>query len=229
MSNMEIYYRLRTPPPSALKKITGGRLKGMTDIRPQWRYEVLTEVFGICGIGWKYEVKDFDIQEHQGEKVVIATIALYIKVDGQWSEPIPGVGGALLVAKETSGLRLNDEAYKMAVTDALSVASKMIGVAADIYRGVDTSKYGNTSAPAPSHSDPSQPAIISANQLKLLMATASERGLTEDHQKAIVSGQFGFASRKHITIDKFDQVLSAYKSVQSVPATVEIDPEDIPY
>lgn len=224
MGNMEIYDKLRTPPVNALKKITGGRLNGMTDIRPQWRYEVLTEVFGICGIGWKYEIQKFDIQEHEGEKVVIATIALFIKVDGQWSDPIPGIGGASLVAKEKSGLRLNDEAHKMAVTDALSVAAKMIGVAADVYRGMD-SKYSNTSAPEPSHSHsaPSQPAIISANQLKLLMATASERGLTEDQQKAIVSGQFGFASRKHITIDKFDQVLAAYKSA------AHIDPEDIPY
>ena len=83
---------------------------------------------------------------------------------------------------------------------------------------------GNGASSAPSHS--SSPAIISANQLKLLMATASERGLTEDQQKTIVSGQFGFASRKHITIDKFDQVLSAYKSAS---VTAHIDPEDIPY
>jgi len=90
---------------------------------------------------------------------------------------------------------------------------------------------GNAAMSHPVSTPNSQPtsAIISANQLKLLMATASERNITDEQQKAIVSGQFGFASRKHITIDKFDQVLSAYKSVQSVPATVEIDPEDIPY
>jgi hypothetical protein len=41
----------------------------------------------------------------------------------------------MYIAKEKSGLRTNDEAPKMAVTDALSVACKMLGVGADIYRG----------------------------------------------------------------------------------------------
>jgi hypothetical protein len=84
---------------------------------------------------------------------------------------------------------------------------------------------GNAAMSHPVSASNSQPAI-SASQLKLLMATASERNMTDEQQKAIVSGQFGFASRKHVTIDKFDQVLSAYKSV---PVTVGINPEDIPY
>ena len=222
MENMEIYDKLRTPPQNALKKIMGGRLKGMTDIRPQWRYEALTSVFGPCGVGWKFEVKSFEIQEHEGEKVVIATIALYFKAEGQWSDPIPGIGGASLVTKESSGLRLNDEAYKMAITDALSVAAKMIGVGADIYRGIGT-KYGadDTNGNAPK--------IISESQLRLLIATASEKGLTDEQQKAIVSGQFGFASRKHITTDIFNQVLDAYKAAQTQNQFTTIDPEDIPY
>ena len=43
---------------------------------------------------------------------------------------------------EKSGPHVSDEAFKMALTDALSVALKMIGVAADIYLGLfDGSKY----------------------------------------------------------------------------------------
>ena len=57
-------------------------------------------------------------------------------------EPIVGVGGNHLVTKEKAGLRNNDECWKMAVTDALSVALKMLGVAADIYAGRwDGSKF----------------------------------------------------------------------------------------
>ena len=55
---------------------------------------------------------------------------------------IPGIGGSMFVASEKAGLRTNDECYKMAVTDALSVAMKMLGVGADIYMGrYDGSKY----------------------------------------------------------------------------------------
>ena len=40
--NMTLYNAVRTPPPEALKAITGGRLKGMTDINPMWRIKTMT-------------------------------------------------------------------------------------------------------------------------------------------------------------------------------------------
>ena len=49
-----------------------------------------------------------------------------------------------MVTKESKGLYNSDECYKMAVTDALSVALKMIGVGADIYMGYPPeTKYQN--------------------------------------------------------------------------------------
>ena len=48
MSNLDLYNKVRTVPPEAQKKITGGRLNGMTDINPMWRIKALTEQFGIC-------------------------------------------------------------------------------------------------------------------------------------------------------------------------------------
>ena len=62
----------------------------------------------------------------------------------------------MLIAKEKAGLYTSDEAYKMAVTDALSVALKALGVAADIYLGnFDGSKY---KTPPPAKDLPSKPA-----------------------------------------------------------------------
>ena len=137
MSNWE---KLSKPPASALKKITGGRLSGMTDINPQWRYKVMTEVFGQCGTGWGYNIEKLWTEDGvEGQKVAFAQISLFT---GKDKAPIPGIGGSMLVAKETAGLRTNDEAYKMAVTDALSVAMKMLGVASAIYEGRwDGTKY----------------------------------------------------------------------------------------
>ena len=53
----------------------------------------------------------------------------------------------MLIAKEKNGLHCNDEAFKMATTDALSVASKHIGVAASVYMGQTLGKYDNKSNP----------------------------------------------------------------------------------
>ena len=135
--------KLKKPPKWALKKIPGGRLQGMTDVKPMWRIQAMNDVFGPCGIGWKFEVYEYHNEEgSDGQKFAFALISLYYAVDGKWSAPVPGIGGSMLVAKEKSGLHNNDEAYKMAVTDALSSAMKMIGVAEDIYMGNwDGAKY----------------------------------------------------------------------------------------
>lgn len=140
MDNMEIYNKLKTVPENAQRQIKGGRLKGMTDIKPMWRIQMLTEAFGMCGIGWKAPIKNKEIIEGaNGEKIAIVDIDLYVKVNGEWSEAIEGTGGSSFVAKESNGLYTSDECYKMAYTDALSVACKSLGMGADVYWG--DSKY----------------------------------------------------------------------------------------
>lgn len=148
LSNMTIWDAVKQPPKTALKQIGGGRLKGMTDINPQWRYQVMTEQFGICGIGWKYIVKRvWSESTTDGQAFAFAEVELYIKAGDIWRDPIPGIGGSMLIVKEANGLHLNDEAYKMAITDALSVAMKMLGVGADIYAGFwDGTKYKDDDA-----------------------------------------------------------------------------------
>ena len=170
MENMEVYNKVKSVPEEAKKKITGGRLSGMTDIKPMWRIEKLTEVFGMCGIGWKAPITNKEIIEGaNGEKIAIVDIDLYVKVDGEWSEAIQGTGGSSFIAKERNGLYTSDECFKMAYTDALSVACKSLGMGAEVYWG--DSKYNkpeqndsqnNTSA------NTSKTNKITPNQLKIL-------------------------------------------------------------
>ena len=80
-------------------------------------------------------------QGAKNEIAVFTNIDLYIKQAGEWSEAIPGTGGSMFVASERGGLYTSDECYKMALTDAISVACKALGVGADVYWGQDSSKY----------------------------------------------------------------------------------------
>ena len=141
--NLKYYNVLRQPPREALRAIQGGRLSGKTDINPQWRIEAMTATFGACGTGWKYEIVSLWTEPGtEGQIFAFASVNIYFKEDGEWSAAIPGIGGNMLIEQERSGLHLNDEAYKMAVTDALSVAMKALGVAGDVYAGLfDGSKY----------------------------------------------------------------------------------------
>ena len=147
MENLKIYEQVRSVPAEAKKNIGGGRLKGMTDINPMWRIKKLTEVFGVCGIGWKYEIVNKWVETAMAKDEITANveIKLYIKDEaGEWSDPIPGIGGSMLVASEQKGLYVNDECYKMALTDAISVACKALGMGADVYWEKDTTKYNDT-------------------------------------------------------------------------------------
>ena len=140
--NKRYWDALKRPPVSALKKITGGRLNGKTDINPQWRIEAMTETFGPIGIGWGYTIEKLWTEPASDEVTAFAIVSVWYMDGDTKSAPIHGIGGSMLAAMEKSGLHANDECYKMAVTDALSVALKSIGVAADIYAGLwDGTKY----------------------------------------------------------------------------------------
>ena len=137
--NLSVFNKMRQVPQSALKQIGAGRLKGMSDVNPVWRILAMTEAFGVCGIGWKYEIVKQWTETFGNEIKGFCNINLYVKVDGMWSDAIPGTGGSSFVTMERNGAYVSDEVYKMALTDALSVAMKSLGVAADIYfaKGAD--------------------------------------------------------------------------------------------
>lgn len=174
------YMSLSQVPSDATKPIPFGKLKGKSDINPQWRYEALTDVFGLCGEGWKFEITN-TIQvpvPATGELLVYVFVNLYIKGPDGWSAPIPGSGGDYLIVKDKNGIHGNDEGFKMATTDALGTAAKMVGVAASIYRGTYRTKYERQSESYASENEfdykpskpqpPQHPTQKMANELEIL-------------------------------------------------------------
>ena len=148
MSNLELWEQVRSVPAEAQKTIGGGRLKGMTDINPMWRIKTLTDIYGVCGFGWYYDITKKELIPCVNDEVVaVVDINLYIKSGDKWSMPIAGTGGSMLTSKEKAGLYNNDEAFKMALTDAISVSCKALGIGADIYWSKDNTKYTKTEEP----------------------------------------------------------------------------------
>lgn len=144
--NMELYNRFRACPQEAQKTISAGRLKGKTDINPMWRIKVLTEVFGPCGFGWTCKITQTWIEDSPdtAEKTANVRVELRVKYKGEWSEPIEGIGGAMFIEQESKGLHTDDDCFKKAYTDAISVACKALGIAADIYYAKDPDTKYNT-------------------------------------------------------------------------------------
>jgi len=143
--NMRFYGQVQDTPKEAQREIGAGRLKGYTDINPMWRIKKLTEIYGPCGFGWWTQNEKYMFEEcaATNEVAVFCTLELVV-VDPETdleSHPISGVGGNKFVAKEKNGPYCNDEALKMAYTDALSIACKSLGFSHDIYFSRDRTKY----------------------------------------------------------------------------------------
>lgn len=149
ISSLNLFRAQARPPQDALRPIDFGRLKNKTDISPQWRIEALTETYGLYGLGWFVQIKDKDIVDlpETQEKMLFLTLELYVRDwsipdEYKWFGPALGIGGDYIIVRDKNGVHGNDEAYAMAMTDALGKAAKLFGIANDIYRGKFDSKYG---------------------------------------------------------------------------------------
>lgn len=150
--NLRLWEAFRAVPETAKKRIQGGHLNGKTDINPVWRMKVLTETFGPIGFGWNVTEVERWTNECAGEVGAFVKVELRVRVGDAWSEPIEGTGGSKLCGKGR-GEGINDEAWKMATTDAISVACKSLGIAADVYFEKDAyygTKYEAATAPSSS-------------------------------------------------------------------------------
>ena len=173
MENMDIYEKYRQVPENAQRKIEVGRMKGKTDINPMWRIKCLTEQFGPCGIGWYYKPVRKWLEQCGEEIAAFVDIELYVKIDGEWSMPISGTGGSMFAAKEKNGIYVSDECFKMATTDAISVACKQLGFGADVYWQGDKTKY-DTQEPKQN-----KPETISPAEIQVLRNLIQKKGLDE--------------------------------------------------
>jgi hypothetical protein len=149
MEKLGLYELARSVPEEAKKAIKGGRMSGKTDINPMWRIKKLTELFGPVGFGWYYDISEKRLEPYSnGEVAAFVQINLFVKMTNDsgneiWSKPIVGVGGNMFVTNESKGPYLSDECFKMALTDAISVACKAIGIGADVYWEADRTKYSS--------------------------------------------------------------------------------------
>lgn len=176
MDNMRIYEASRAVPADAQKPFNNGRFSG-TDIKPMWRIRKLTELFGPAGIGWYTEVlSERSEQIDDSTMIAVVDLNLYIKDGDGWSRPIYGTGGNVLLSKG----RVSDEGYKMAYTDALSVACKALGIGADIYYGADSSsKHAASYADAPGRRAEPASAAQRPNAMRAEGASAAKQDAPE--------------------------------------------------
>ena len=206
--NLELYNRVRSVPENALKKIEAGRLKGKSDINPMWRIQCLTREFGPAGFGFTINVsKEWTEVCENGETAVFVDVELCVKKDGEWSKPIHGTGGNKLVSLEKKWENgeqiitqyLDDDAYKKAYTDAISVACKALGIGADVYWEADKTKYDarQSEQPQPNIPQMQQPAnpglSPSMSSWRQAVAFCAKQNDTEENLRTRINKKYNIS------------------------------------
>jgi hypothetical protein len=207
MDNMIYYKQVKTVPEEAKKAITGGRLKGMTDINPMWRIKMLTEMFGPVGIGWYYKIVDKRIETIDTQSAAFVDIELFYKHNGEWSMPVQGTGGSSFLTVESSGKAyMSDECFKMALTDAISIACKAIGFGADVYYAKDRTKY-DVAEDKPKATP--KPTKLNCNEL---ITVGFTKGYKAEAIEKMCIKKFGHGL-EFITIEELQAMITGFKGL----------------
>ena len=130
--NMKIWETLSKTNPKFTKPLPGYGGKKLTTIDPMYQIKMMTDLFGPVGIGWKYKV---DYKYIDG--LVFAEVTIKYFTD-EWHE----YGPVCSVQNLSKRDKLDDEAPKKAMTDAMTKAFSHLGMSADVFMGkFDDSKY----------------------------------------------------------------------------------------
>ena len=131
--NMKIWETLSKTNPEFTKPLPGYGGKKLTTIDPMYQIQMMTDLFGPVGIGWKYKV---DYKYIDGLVFAEVTIKYFTN---EWHEYGP-VCSVQNLSKSNN--KLDDEAPKKAMTDAMTKAFSHLGMSADVFLGkFDDSKY----------------------------------------------------------------------------------------
>ena len=131
--NMKIWETLSKTNPNYTKTAPSNYGKIITTIDPMYQIQMMTDLFGPVGLGWKYKV---DYKYIDGLVFAEVTIKYFTN---EWHEYGP-VCSVQNLSKSNN--KLDDEAPKKAMTDAMTKAFSHLGMSADVFMGkFDDSKY----------------------------------------------------------------------------------------
>jgi hypothetical protein len=142
--------------------------------------------------------------------MAIVDLNLYIRdpESGEWSKPIFGTGGNKLLEKG----RASDEGYKMALTDALSVACKALGIGADVYFAKDKTKYTDgegTDSSAKPQNDKGRDSRTRAANDRPYNAAPADNGPAPGQQTKLTAPEVQMGTCKHCGKSTPTRVLKA--------------------
>lgn len=128
--------------PRHVKQITGKDYGGNSP-KPYYIVKRLTDEFGPCGIGWGYSIDSERFERFSDTDVLhIARVTLWYDLDGHRGQ-VTQMGQTKATYQTKDGkFKVDEDAPKKSVTDALVKCASYLGFAGDIFAGRwDDSRY----------------------------------------------------------------------------------------
>lgn len=140
--NLALWFRVEKTDPKHVKPITGKQYSGNSP-KPHYMVWRLTQEFGPCGIGWGYDITDERIERFsETDTLHIVKLDFWYELNGQTGH-IQQMGQTIASYVTSQGkFKVDEDAPKKSVTDALVKCASYLGFAGDIFMGRwDDSKY----------------------------------------------------------------------------------------
>lgn len=146
--------------------------------------ERLNNVFGLCGIGWGLDIKEWIL----GKKELVVLAELWFIIDGE-KHIISCEGGKHIVTTKTGHTCVAD-AYKSARTNAICKGASFLGIGLDVYKGEykdDRPPLSTQKNNQPTTKTSSSDGKITEKQIKAIYGIFNENSVNHDNAKRAVS------------------------------------------
>ena len=194
-------------PPEAYSE-DNSRGFSLTSIRAAYVIGRLNDVFGLCGVGWKYRISPFnEVKDDKGKVIEVGTkIEFQWKVkDGEWSEPIPHVGGKRVIKDNIT------DARKSSITDALTKVASVLGVGDKVFKGLVKLPKNPNKKPFVKNTSTAPPGVYSNKaseaQKRLIFVLAKKNGIESEDAKTTYKTRYKIESFNDLTKAQASEVI----------------------
>lgn len=210
--NLKLWNSVKTVDPKFVKDVNVGFK--FSSVNAQWLKEIATKTWGPCGTGWGYDYEITRDDYSNGETVLTAHMDLwYIGEDGEAKHVRHcGVCKAATIPKGGVGLRVDEEATKKAVTNALSKTLSNLGFAADLWYDLYSQPGYKESAAATFEAE--RAAQHEENIRKRLVKVLEQTGADPDSPEEDLLCRF-WSNGKHDAVDAFENIDVAREIVKA--------------
>lgn len=135
-NNLRLWSLVCETDPAYMSKVSFGA-RSFNAIDPMYQIKKVTNVFGPVGSGWSYQV-EYDYPVIGNIMMVVAKVTFETSKFGTFGP----IAGSRTFVNLDNKKKTNDDAPKMALTDALTKAISHLGFDADVFLGkYDDNKY----------------------------------------------------------------------------------------